>query len=175
MSPGGSDGPLMPSRLTKAPSKGLFGGSRRAVKGKGMMKLCPSSTRGFSLLTCPHPRLTQVPTTLFITSITPPSPPRQSWQFPQGRMRLCPCTLANPWEAPGRQRCGVAPTGVTASVPRAGTRQGAQRGYLTQQVQTTHPDKSSLPAWHLQHLLGCPAPSPDALLPVYSIYIIYIY
>lgn len=39
-----------------------------AVKGKEMMKPCPSSVCGFSLLVCPHPWLTHIPTTLFITS-----------------------------------------------------------------------------------------------------------
>lgn len=39
-----------------------------AVKGKQMTKCCPSSVCTFSLLMCPHPWITHVPTTLFITS-----------------------------------------------------------------------------------------------------------
>lgn len=31
-----------------------------AVKGKEMMKCCPSSVCGFSLLMCPHPRITYI-------------------------------------------------------------------------------------------------------------------
>lgn len=69
----------MSSYLMKPPSKERFV-KAGAVKGKGMMKPCPTSTCGFSLLT--RPRLTYIPTTLFTSS--PPFPSALFLAVPSG-------------------------------------------------------------------------------------------
>lgn len=107
----------MMSYLRKPPSKRLFCGSRR-WKGKDetLPRCClwlqppdvsPSLDHPY-----PHHPVHHL--------ITCPSSLRYSWQFPQGRRYLCPCTLASTWEDPGRQHCRVVPTGVSAPIPRAG-------------------------------------------------------
>lgn len=60
----------MSSYLTKpkAPQVKDCSVEAEAVKGKEIMKPCPSSVCGFSLLVRPHPWLTHIPTTLFIIS-----------------------------------------------------------------------------------------------------------
>lgn len=120
------------------------------VKGKGMMKLCLSSTCSFSLPMCPHPWLTHVSPRAARHLTAHPSPPRYSWQFPQGRRHLCPFTLASTWEDPGRQRCG----GEGCFHRSLGSWspeqvQGKEPSEVTScSVQTVHPDNSLLPAWH---------------------------
>lgn len=102
------------------------------MKGKGMIKLCPTSTYGFNLWTRPHALFSPVPTTQFITSLHTLPLRVIPGSSLRGGGHLCPHTLASTWEDPGRQRSGMASTGVLALVSRAGARQGAQRGHLVQ-------------------------------------------
>lgn len=120
-SPVRSNGPLMSPYLTKPPSKGLFCGSR-CCEGQRNDETLPQ----FCLWIQPpdvSPSLAPpYPHHPVHHLITHPSSLRYSWQFPQGRRCLYPCTLASTWEDPGRQHCRVVPTGVSAPIPRAGTR-----------------------------------------------------
>lgn len=101
-----------------------------AVTGKGMRNLCPTSTCGFNLWTRPHAPFSPVPSTQSITSLHPLPLRVIPGSSLRGGGHLCPHSLASTWEAPGRQRSGMASTGGLALVPRAGARQGAQRGHL---------------------------------------------
>lgn len=90
----GSNGPLMSSYFMKPPSKGLFCGSRGCegqTDDEMLPQFClyiqPPDVAPSLDHPCPHHPVHHL--------ITHPSSLRYSWQFPQGRRCLCPCTFAS--------------------------------------------------------------------------------
>lgn len=147
-----------------------------AVKAKGMTKLCPNSTCGFILLTYTHSQLTHVLTILCITSshtlplhIIPGSSLRGGGVFDPA-----------PSQALGRTQEGSVVGWFSRESHHRSPKQVQGKGpseatSCSKSKPSIQTNSSLLPAWHLFHHLGRPAPSPATLLPVYSIYIIYIY